>query len=697
MSNQPPSPLRFPSPHRFPSPLHLPLFDRLVIASLILLVSATRADAQLEKIERRIPPTGIELAPAVKTELGERLAALSQRLLQVTESTQQQAEVEIYLKAVRMALQNGEFYDAKKDLAKANHLLAQADKRLKALENGEQPWLSQRGLVVRGYRSSIDDSAQPYGLEIPAELDLTKPVPVYIWLHGRGDKTTDLHFIHQRETRTGTIKVDDAIVVHPFGRQCIGWKSAGEIDVLEVIDRIKADYKIDDRRIVLMGFSMGGAGVWHIGAHYTDRWVAMSPGAGFSETALYQRLTKEQYPVWYEQKLWGLYDVPNYTQNLFNLPLVAYSGELDKQMQAATVMENAFERYGRTLPHIIGPGMGHKYHPDSLVEILNRIRVARDAGLNSNPRTVHLQTRTLRYNKMHWVEILRLNNHWEDSFVVAKIGSNNDLSVTTKNVLSVKLSPKLDLSATSVSIDGRKITVPKSRAGEPITLTRIDDTWKITGTSSKGTSSKGTPIAGRSSKGTSSKGTSTSALAKKHGLQGPIDDLFLAPFLVVLPSGKFHNKQVEQWSNFESDHLSERWRTLFRGNVRVKRDNEVTQEDIEKYHLLLWGDPSSNQMIAKVLAQLPLTWSKDQLIVNENSYDASTHVPALIYPNPLNTKRYIVLNSGPTFREGHDRTNSLQNPKLPDWAVIDLRQPPSDTSPGKIVDANFFDEHWQFK
>jgi hypothetical protein len=57
----------------------------------------------------------------------------------------------------------------------------------------------------------------------------------------------------------------------------------------------------------------------------------------------------------------------------------------------------------------------------------------------------------------------------------------------------------------------------------------------------------------------------------------------------------------------------------------------------------------------------------------------------------------VVLNSGPTFREGHDRTNSLQNPKLPDWAVVDLATPPDAQTPGKVVDAGFFDEEWKWR
>ena len=76
------------------------------------------------------------------------------------------------------------------------------------------------------------------------------------------------------------------------------------------------------------------------------------------------------------------------------------------------------------------------------------------------------------------------------------------------------------------------------------------------------------------------------------------------------------------------------------------------------------------------------------------------HALAMVHPNPLISRylnSYIVLNSGLTFREAHDRTNSLQNPKLPDWAIIDITQNPDASSPGKVVNAGFFDEEWKLK
>ncbi|MEY4816620.1 MAG: hypothetical protein RLZZ162_3693, partial [Verrucomicrobiota bacterium] len=105
----------------------------------------------------------------------------------------------------------------------------------------------------------------------------------------------------------------------------------------------------------------------------------------------------------------------------------------------------------------------------------------------------------------------------------------------------------------------------------------------------------------------------------------------------------------------------------------------------------------SNQVLAKLLAtgKLPLTWDAKTLTFRGQTYASAHHAPILIFPNPLNPSRYVVLNSGIDFRTEGYGNNAHQTPKLPDWAVVDLRTPPGPRWPGKIVDAGFFDESWK--
>ena len=55
-------------------------------------------------------------------------------------------------------------------------------------------------------------------------------------------------------------------------------------------------------------------------------------------------------------------------------------------------------------------------------------------------------------------------------------------------------------------------------------------------------------------------------------------------------------------------HAVEHWRKQFRGEARVKDDTDVTDADIATSNLVLWGDPVSNKMLAKIADKLPIRW-----------------------------------------------------------------------------------------
>ena len=652
----------------------------MIVAAVLwrILFSAGPAPATAQDyapIARVLPPKGVDVPPDTRAELAKDEAALAARMKQAAANPQVAdivPDIEIYEKAIRFALADDEFYSAK-DLAAANALIAEANQRLDELARGAPSWTTRHGQFVRGFRSAIDGSAQPYGLDIPEELDLSRPAPLYVWLHGRGDKETDLHFIRGRTGHKGQIGPAGAIVLHPFGRQCLGFKSAGEIDVLEAIASVESRYKIDPDRVVLMGFSMGGAGAWLVGSHFTDEFCAVHAGAGFVDVAQYQHLKPENYPAWYEQKLWGLNDVPDYARNLFNLTTVAYGGEIDPQRASSQIMADVFAAQGHHLVRIVGPKMPHKYDPASLADIMRRMAAAVADGRNRYPRDLTFQTRTLAYNHMDWVTVTGLDEHWIDSRVDAHM-EGKTATLITKNIsrLALQSPTKEGFDGGTFIIDGDRISIHTLPPGLKVEIARVGGRWRIAD-------------------------REPATLRKQHGLQGPIDDIFTRPFLVVTPTGPFTHPLVKTWVDFELSNFESRWRDTFRGELRIKRDVDVTPDDISRYHLVLWGDASSNTLIARAASALPVKWSATDLSIGTRKFDAGSHVPLLIYPSPLSPGHYVVLNSGPTFRQGSDHTNSLQNPKLPDWAIVDLTTPPDASAPGKVEDAGFFDEAWSVK
>ena len=646
----------------------------LIVSVAVFLGAGWMAAVALEPIpviERRIPPKGVELPAELRAKLEGELKELYARVKKLKAKEVDTLDAEVFVKALKFSLVNDEYF-RDKDFPLGEKMVTLAKERLDGLEKGETPWADQRGSLVRAYRSKVDDSVQPYGLHIPEDLNLKKPAPLMVWLHGRGDKVTDMHFINRCLAKNaalgGYFDSPNVITIAPFGRQCIGWKHSGEIDIFEAIEQVKKQYKIDEDRIVLAGFSMGGAGAWHVGAHYTEKFCAVQPGAGFAETAKYNKLKPEDYPVWYEQKLWGIYDTPDYIRNLLNTPVILYSGENDAQRAAGELMAKSLRAEGLEAPHLIGPGMGHRFHPDTAKEVQVLLEKAIKDGRKPLAKRVTVQTKTLRYPRVHWVEITGLDEHWKDSRVDAEMKFDNLVEVSTKNVTAFQLARKMN-AGTKITIDEQDITLDKGSS--KVNLVKIDGKWKL--------------------------GRPTDGLRKKSKLQGPIDDAFMEPFLVVTPDGKTNNELQERWVNFELARFEKRWRELMRGKLRMKSADKVNSTDIANYNLILWGSPESNSMINRLANELPMKWEAKGIKIGKKTFDTTWHLPTLVYPNPLNEKRYVVINSGHTFREGHDRTNSLQNAKLPDWAILDLSQAPNNMSAGKVVAADFFDEQWQVK
>jgi hypothetical protein len=155
------------------------------------------------------------------------------------------------------------------------------------------------------------------------------------------------------------------------------------------------------------------------------------------------------------------------------------------------------------------------------------------------------------------------------------------------------------------------------------------------------------------------------------------------------------NEKVGAWATAEMNHAIDHWRKQFRGEARVKNDDEISDADIAAHNLVLWGDPQSNKALAKIADKLPIRWDAQGVRVGAQTYSSDHHVPVMIYPNPLNPNRYVVLNSGFTFREYDYLNNARQVAKLPDWAIVDVNVPVSSRFPGGIVNAGFFGEMWE--
>ena len=669
----------------------------LVLFSVFIGAPFLHADGAADNLPlnvRRVPPPGIKIAEEDRAELVTRAAELGQKIESLRSELKAKTallellpDIEIYHKAVHWALSYDEFFKSN-EVKVARALLQQGMERAELLREGRAPWLSATGLVARGYLSRIDGSVQPYGLVVPASYHSSSANRFRLdcWFHGRGETLSELDFIVGRERSVGEFAPPNAFVLHLYGRYCNANRFAGETDLFETLDQVRKYYPIDENRLVVRGFSMGGAACWDFAAHHAGLWAAAAPGAGFSETADFLKVFQNEIlrPAWYEQKLWHLYDATDYALNLFNCPTVAYSGEIDKQKQAADLMAMALMAEGLELAHIIGPKTAHAYHPMAKAEVNRRINSIADQGRNPVPQKIRFTTWTLKYNQMLWLTVDSLEEHWERARVEAEWdASSGSIQVATTNVsaLSFSFAPGLypldTTRAPKVLLDGQKL-----EGAKPLS----DRSWTSHFQKKSGAWLAITPV-----------DLQQEPLRKRHDLQGPIDDAFMDSFIMVRPTGSALNEKVGAWAAAELAHATNHWRQQFRGEPRVKDDAEISAEEIDSSNLVLWGDPASNKLLRQIANKLPIHWNESEINLGKKTFSSTHHVPVLIYPNPLNPRRYIVLNSGFTFREYDYLNNARQTPKLPDYAIIDVDVPVSSRAPGAVTSAGFFTEQWELR
>ncbi len=646
------------------------------------LALANSARAQTQKYDP--PPANMPAADTLKviTEKTQRLGQILTALRKQGAPDRLLVDIEVYHRAAEAIVQLKEFYH-KDSAAWTLDALDRGMLRARLLAGGETPWLQVSGQsVAYGFRSRVDGTVQPYGVTYPVGYgkDTARKWRVDLVLHGRDASLTEVKFLRAHDGSQQVAPEQDFIQVDVFGRGNNAYRWAGETDVFEAIEAFFALEQAagrgrlpDPRRVVLRGFSMGGAGTWHVGLHWPSRWCVIGPGAGFTTTHGYTKLPSL---TPYQEACLTIYDAIDYAENVFDVPVVAYSGAEDPQKAAADNIEKRLRELGleQKMTHLVAPELKHNFPKEWFKKADALYAKYATTGRSEYPPQVRFVTYTLKYPACYWVEVLGLEKHYARAEVKAE-RVERGFRVQTENVRALHLFlPEGETRPQEVVIDGQTLSARPSanvlgtchvyfekKAGhwQPVWLQRL--------------------VTERSQRP-----------QKVHKLQGPIDDAFSDSFLCVRGTGKPwhdgpHAAANERLAQFRTD-----WARYFRGTLPIKDDVEVTDEDVANHHLVLFGDPASNSLLAQALDGLPLTWTRDELVCAGKKYATAEHLPLLIYPNPLNASRYVVLNSGHTIPSAdYTKTNAMLYPRLGDYAVLRLGAMP------EVADAGLFDEYWR--
>lgn len=170
----------------------------------------------------------------------------------------------------------------------------------------------------RTYTFADTAEQMPYALFVSSKVSKDKKNPLIVSLHGLGgDQNT---MVRESLRSVELAEQGGYILVAPMGYNSGGWygippgapraggpnaaaagrrgrgagaprpviggtaiteaakvREASEKDVMTVLAMIRKEFNVDERRIYLMGHSMGGAGTYYLGSKYGKEWAAIAP------------------------------------------------------------------------------------------------------------------------------------------------------------------------------------------------------------------------------------------------------------------------------------------------------------------------------------------------------------------------------------------------------------------------------------
>jgi predicted peptidase len=194
------------------------------------------------------------------------------------------------------------------------------------------------GFLDRIHKDADGKDAK-YVLFIPHDYKGDKQYPLILFLHGSGETGTDgakAAAVGLGPAIKKNEKAFEFIAIFPQSQKRT-WKAESDDAkrALEILDEVKKEYKVDEKRIYLTGLSMGGFGTWSLAAKYPEKWAAIVPICGGGDPASAEKIK--------------------------DLPCWCFHGDADKAVMVtqSQKMIEALKKAGGMPTYTEYPGVGH--------------------------------------------------------------------------------------------------------------------------------------------------------------------------------------------------------------------------------------------------------------------------------------------------------------------------------------------------
>lgn len=162
--------------------------------------------------------------------------------------------------------------------------------------------MAATGLPAQSLEDYIDFSTDnlPGRLFIPTpESRSAEQVPLIIALHGGGAiGNNNIGNIWDFDSLLAIAKTRGAFIYAPQATSAFWHANSRPAAIMDQVDRLIAEFRIDPRRVIVTGFSMGGGGAWHLGSVYAERIAGVLPICGITPGADYAASALAGKPVW---------------------------------------------------------------------------------------------------------------------------------------------------------------------------------------------------------------------------------------------------------------------------------------------------------------------------------------------------------------------------------------------------------------
>ena len=524
------------------------------------------------------------------------------------------------------------------------------------------------------YVASNDSSYQPYGIYVPTGYNSSVPAGlVFYSMHGSHGHCTNSF----ASTAKSWANANNALLVSLEDRYSQNFEGTGEVEMFDVLAAVKASYSVDPTRLYAEGGSMGG--------HPNYLWPYRFPGL-FAANAASAGWTSFQdfYFKWYaglseDVGHWGNQSQAPNQNNHPPTPGSAQDNAVYADPSRLPLLENASAYYhvenGKYQPiwigyangdptnqqenalWIIGALNGFGYNTATVYAIVNSSHNSAydqtriypyftGKTATVNPTNVVYNTNFLKYNSAYWVTIDRLQytNGW--TRLAANISAPNRIDVTAANLVqyTLALNGNLVNMGQAVQVYTNGALTYNGPASSSLTLyAAVSPANTITGWSATN--------------------SLPGSLLKTHALEGPITHMFMSKFVVVYGTAgtaaqtaqNLADAQqfVTEWNDYEEGKYNSAdsgagsaWRLPTQNWLTAIPDTAVTSGIIASSNLRLFGDHNTNSITAQIKGALPLTLLANGVSVGGRTYSGDNVRYAMIYPNPLNPNKYVVVGRG---------------------------------------------------